>query len=113
MPRRSRFKSWRLRKKYKQGEFAQYGFSISGKYKDSTQNVDAIIDALIDIAEKKLKVSLGGSVFSEGGFKLIICKAKGTIRLDERDAIVEEFRNLDILIEEISDLFDLWYEKSS
>lgn len=113
--RRYPFRSRRLRKKYRQKEFAEYGFEVSGSYFGECKCLWFVRDEVfINLAEmiEKDGFYFGGG-YNDDTWGFTFGKYRGSITLEDKNKILEEIKRLEgcgLKIEKVSDLIDLWYE---
>lgn len=96
----------RLRKKYRVGEFRQFGFTIAIKVSDSTEIIDEIIDAIV--SEKSYCSGGGGKDY----YLLSICPDKRKMSIDEdhKNRITEKIKKISNVVGVIAGpLRDVWH----
>jgi uncharacterized protein YggL (DUF469 family) len=108
--RNSNFKKKRLRKKYHQKEFAEYGFKIDAKFvPDLTQKeYDDAVDECV-LAVEKLNLYCFGIFEYNKSIELYITKNKGSCSDGDRAALTSAFNSIKYLKEvEPKEFFDVW-----
>jgi uncharacterized protein YggL (DUF469 family) len=108
--RNAHFKKKRLRKKYRQGEFAELGFSFEAEWEGDFTDIgyDRVCVTIFDIVEK-LKLDCGGS-FGPLGVSIIISKYKGSCTQDDINMFTKLVMETGYVKNiKTSNLIDTWY----
>lgn len=106
--RNSNFKTKRLRKKYHQKEFSEYGFGLIADCKfNDLYTKSEFIDNLLNFLENN-NFGCGGSFF-DNNMSLFITKSKGSCTECDIKLIVDFLKTINIISNiKTSNLLDCW-----
>ena len=106
---RSKLKK-RLRKKYKKGEFQQFGFSMLITYKQRRSVEDLSWSDVVFERMEDMGIACSGNIGSKC-MHLLVFPVRKTLGItdEQKEDIVREFNTIDIVHEvETSSLIDMW-----